>query len=529
MFKTIKGKISLIVLLMLPMISLSGAYIYRLNDDVHSNDFVKLMNSRAGVRISNNFEKNVIQIQQWLTDISATRGAEGFDDGYKEAAAHFEKAMSDLSFLKEKKYLSDEDYTKIVSGLSDFYTTGKKMADLYVKEGPIAGNAFMEQFDTKSETLQAAMDPVLKRLNSDEDDSLAAAEKNLLHVNQFVLITFLVLIIYVSGGLFLLGRSIMKVLGTTTQKIVSNAQKLDEESSAVTTLSNTLSEASTQQAASLQQTVSSVNEISSMVNRNAEAANQSTQVSRKSMDAANEGKRVVDVMKKSIGDISKSNESIMTEVSKSNDEISQIVEMISEIGEKTQVINDIVFQTKLLSFNASVEAARAGEAGKGFAVVAEEIGKLAASSGNASLEISEMLDSSISQVKEIVTRSKNRVGSLIDEGKNRVELGVVNATKCGDALAAIIRDVEQMNQMMKEISNASSEQALGVNEVNTAMHELDSVTNQTSSISIESARMAKKLQSQSQELKRAIGELRELMGEEAQEENVAPKLMALQS
>ena len=60
----------------------------------------------------------------------------------------------------------------------------------------------------------------------------------------------------------------------------------------------------------------------------------------------------------------------------SNKEIQEIVKVIAEIGNKTKVINDIVFQTKLLSFNASVEAARAGENGKGFAVVAEEVGKL---------------------------------------------------------------------------------------------------------------------------------------------------------
>jgi methyl-accepting chemotaxis protein len=67
--------------------------------------------------------------------------------------------------------------------------------------------------------------------------------------------------------------------------------------------------------------------------------------------------------------------------------ISEVFKIVQEIAEKTNVINDIVFQTKLLSFNASVEAARAGEHGKGFAVVSEEIGKLAASSGKASVEI----------------------------------------------------------------------------------------------------------------------------------------------
>ena len=72
--------------------------------------------------------------------------------------------------------------------------------------------------------------------------------------------------------------------------------------------------------------------------------------------------------------------------------------LISEIGNKTKVINDIVFQTKLLSFNASVEAARAGEHGKGFSVVAEEVGNLAHMSGNSAKEITQLLESSINRV-----------------------------------------------------------------------------------------------------------------------------------
>jgi methyl-accepting chemotaxis protein len=78
----------------------------------------------------------------------------------------------------------------------------------------------------------------------------------------------------------------------------------------------------------------------------------------------------------------------MNQINYSNEQMSEIVKVIQEIETKTKVINDIVFQTKLLSFNASVEAARAGEQGKGFAVVAEEVGNLAQMSGNAAKEIS---------------------------------------------------------------------------------------------------------------------------------------------
>lgn len=94
-------------------------------------------------------------------------------------------------------------------------------------------------------------------------------------------------------------------------------------------------------------------------------------------------------------EIDSSNKELVKEIERNNTELTKITNMISEINEKTQVINDIVFQTKLLSFNASVEVVRAGEHGKGFAVVAEEVGNLASMSGKASLDISEMLETSI--------------------------------------------------------------------------------------------------------------------------------------
>jgi methyl-accepting chemotaxis protein len=76
-------------------------------------------------------------------------------------------------------------------------------------------------------------------------------------------------------------------------------------------------------------------------------------------------------------EINTTSTTLIEKVTDGNQQIVGIVGMIQEIGNKTKIINDIVFQTKLLSFNASVEAARAGEQGKGFAVVASEVGSLA--------------------------------------------------------------------------------------------------------------------------------------------------------
>ncbi|MEO0335418.1 MAG: methyl-accepting chemotaxis protein, partial [Pseudomonadota bacterium] len=129
--------------------------------------------------------------------------------------------------------------------------------------------------------------------------------------------------------------------------------------------SEKLSGAAVQQASSLQETVSSADEISAMVSRNATGAEESSEKSAKSRSNVEKASESVDRMLNAIRKISSSNKEMVDELNSSNDEIAGIVKVIREIGDKTNVINDIVFQTKLLSFNASVEAARAGEHGKG--------------------------------------------------------------------------------------------------------------------------------------------------------------------
>jgi methyl-accepting chemotaxis protein len=184
-------------------------------------------------------------------------------------------------------------------------------------------------------------------------------------------------------------------LNILVEKMSDSASNVTDSSHHVSSAGTKLSSSTTEQAAAIQQTVAAIEEVSSMVQKNAENSKRSEDVSTKSQEKAQQGKEAVQAMIHSIDDIKISNTDIMQQIDKSNQQISDIVKVISEIGNKTKIINDIVFQTKLLSFNASVEAARAGEHGKGFAVVAEEIGNLAQMSGNAAKEISQMLGDSI--------------------------------------------------------------------------------------------------------------------------------------
>ncbi|MDR3607846.1 MAG: methyl-accepting chemotaxis protein [Oligoflexia bacterium] len=316
-------------------------------------------------------------------------------------------------------------------------------------------------------------------------------------------------------GCLLLGYFFSEYLSKQLQQVADtlseNSESMTGTTRHVSEAGNMLSKSATEHAAALQETVSAIEQVSAMVQKNTENAKRSEQVSNASQETVLKGKRAVDSMVRSIEDIRNSNNDIMNQIEISNQQIADIVKVISEIGTKTKVINDIVFQTKLLSFNASVEAARAGEHGKGFAVVAEEVGNLAHMSGNAAKEISQMLEGSIRKVEGIVNETKGRVQSLVATGKEKVENGTNTAQQCGLAFDEIVKNVTLVNQLIAEIAGASREQAQGVQEINKAMNLMDQVTQTNAKSAQEVASGAASLQRQADSLRSRARQLQQLV------------------
>lgn len=313
---------------------------------------------------------------------------------------------------------------------------------------------------------------------------------------------FLGLLLAIWAGI-VISKSIAKV----TQTLAMNSDEVSEASTKIAASATELSESATEQAAALQETVAAVDEISAMVEKNAEAAQKSREYSQSSRDAATKGQSRVAAMIQAIGEIDQSNDEVSQQMEDSNKQLFEITKLINDISNKTTVINEIVFQTKLLSFNASVEAARAGEYGKGFAVVAEEVGNLAQMSGNAAKEISDLLEVSVQKVNTIVSNSKTRVDKLMLISKDKVKRGSQTAKDCNDSLGEIMNQVQTVDSLVSEIAVASQEQSTGIREVSKAIGQMEQATQQNSTVAQSSSVAAEQLRGQSEVLNALVKDL----------------------
>ncbi|MYN43149.1 HAMP domain-containing protein [Duganella sp. FT109W] len=218
-----------------------------------------------------------------------------------------------------------------------------------------------------------------------------------------------------------------------------------------------LSQRTEEQASSLEETASSMEELTSTVRQNADNARQANQLAQTASDVAEKGGAIVGQVVNTMGSI--------------NDSSRKIFDIIS-------VIDSIAFQTNILALNAAVEAARAGEQGRGFAVVASEVRNLAQRSAGAAKEIKELIGNSVDQVA-VGSRLVQQAGSTMDE---------------------VVASVRRVTDIMAEITSATSEQSIGIDQVNTAIGQMDSVTQQNAALVEQAAAAAASMQEQAARL-----------------------------
>ncbi|WP_299174081.1 globin-coupled sensor protein [uncultured Brevundimonas sp.] len=249
----------------------------------------------------------------------------------------------------------------------------------------------------------------------------------------------------------------MAQLDVAMAEISGNTEAMQAGASEISEAADDLSRRTEQQAATLEETAAALDEITVTVKKTAEGALRAASVVETSRVAAEQSREIVH-----------SAVEAMSAIETSADKIGLII----------GVIDEIAFQTNLLALNAGVEAARAGEAGRGFAVVASEVRALAQRSAEAAREIKSLITASSVQVKSGV--------SLVGE--------------TGDALAAIVTRVMEIDQLMSEITASTQEQSTALHEVNTAVNQMDQVTQQNAAMVEQSTAASHNLTQEGQRL-----------------------------
>lgn len=343
----------------------------------------------------------------------------------------------------------------------------------------------------------------LSALNSKKNKSVVAeaqlnAQRSL---NVMIILSLVSLFVFASFGYIFSKNLVTRLLGITNSVGEASSQ-VAAASTQLSNASESLSAASQEQASSVQETSSSLTEIAGMVELNVKVAESANHVAQDVFEISESTQNSMEHLSQA-----------MNLILESNNRIEALVKVIEEIGEKTEVIDDIVFKTQLLSFNASVEAERAGEHGRGFAVVAQEVGNLAQMSGKAASEISSIVKTSIKEAE-----------SVAKDNKVRVEKGSTLADETKKKMAQSISQIKQILEGTQKIVSASKEQSQGVSQISTSVDALNQTIQDTASTAQESASASQELASQADSLMGLVDELRFLVAGSRQEslENPSP-------
>ncbi len=471
---------------------------------------------------------SVIQVQQWLTNVSATRGMDGLDDGFDQAkvyADQFRNVIIEMSNLNPE---NAESYQSILAPFDAYYQAGKMMAQVYVDKGPKEGNAMMPNFDAAAEHLSNQLNPVIDsvinrsqlRLDHIEADSIQ--NMNLVYIFSAIYVLVLILLYWGANSSVIrpinhvsdiirdiaegegdltkrmddnpkteLGRlggwmnQFMGNLSNMIQDVRSMTSEMANSSQSLSIIAQKTSRGIEQQCHQTEQAATAMNEMSATVREVAQNAAGADEAAIQANHQAEEGSKVVNQTVVDIGQLA-------DDVERASKVIQDLEKDSENIGAVLEVIRGIAEQTNLLALNAAIEAARAGDQGRGFAVVADEVRTLASRTQDSTLEIQQRIES-------LQSGSRSAV-EVMERSRERAHATVERASQAGSALEEITAAVASITDLNAQIATASEEQSAVAEEINENIINISRVADETADGAQSTATSSEQLTSMAEQL-----------------------------
>lgn len=447
---------------------------------------------------------DVIQIQQWLTDISATRGAEGFDDGFGEAKKYYEDAIkrTDWAIEEHIKYQEPDMVAELrdfKANLEAYYQVGIKMANAYIQGGPDAGNIVMGELDPFAAKLADWLDKWIIEHKEDVDvgsEMIVAHQSSMISTNTAATVILLIVFAIVlgaanksmstikhivnelerlaqldfTGNVEVIGKNEMSVVAIKLNTVISEVKTLlslsKKQILETANVSRELSESSETVSGGMQRQGSVNDTTSGKIEGINESLRKSETSAQATYDDLSKTRETLGLLDKRIGSIT---DVIVEDAHKESELADRLMQLNREAEEAKgilSVIADIADQTNLLALNAAIEAARAGEHGRGFAVVADEVRKLAERTQKSLSEI----DSTINIVVQNIAEASEAMASnskSIEEISHSIEEVKVEAGNISDVMEKNLGLAQESLQRTKEFATENKEILGLISELNT--------------------------------------------------------------
>jgi methyl-accepting chemotaxis protein len=381
---------------------------------------------------------------------------------------HYDKNFREMKEETEHFALTGE-IKELSENLESLYAAVRGLGDTLKSRKP--SESELDKFDTlidsSKEDALAKIEKILDEIG-DKSSALATAQKDALNqMTQNALFTA----VFVILSLVIVGASTSRSLMTSMSKVHDQLSKSNRElrstGDRLAESAQTMASSTAESAAAIQESVSSMAEMTAMLKQTSQHTDAAATLAHDILSRSDEGSRVMSELSES-----------MTRIAAANSKLTEITKIIDDIRGRTNLINDIVFKTQLLSVNASIEAARAGHHGKGFAVVANEVANLATMSGKAATEIGSLLHESVSKVAGIVEGTSESVKGGETTCKTAVKM-----------FASISHSIGDISEKVSQIDIATKEQEAGIRQTSAALAQMNVATTSTSQVARDNAHL----------------------------------------